>query len=972
MLLKLARVRSISALQFAVGGFALLVVGLIWLVAMAELMRERADTLADAAKDGANLTRVLDEHVLRTLSQVDQLALLVKARYEAAGGRFDLKQFFEQAHVSRELVHNAMISNEADIVVAGTAPPLEPIYLGDREHVAVHHARDSGQLFIGKPVLERVAKRWDMIVTRRINKPDGSFGGVVGVNLNPFYFIHFYQQVEFGRDRVVALVGLDGVVRAHLSDRSAETGQDIRADELFRQLARKPQGGFSTTSPVDGVRRIYSYRKLASYPVVVLVGIAEEEALADFEQRKLYDVGAAAATTLIVLLAAAGLVTLARRQQHTAGELREQARLFGLTERLAGTVTLEWEIGADKLTWSRPQEFLLGPRPPGGYPLYREMVHPQDRERWLAHRQRALESGEATFNGHRIVRTDGEVRWLETHEQAEPADDGRARRMVITIADVTARKQAELGLQAFTGSLERAVAERTAEIRERRNRQRTVIDLVPHLIFAKDRDGRYLMVNRAYADMYKSSIKDIIGKTGLEVGMSPESVAQGDEADQRIRATGETVEIRDQLIRIADGPERVFWTIRIPFRYSDQHPDAVLGVSMEITDLKAAQDGLRRTLSLLEATLDATADGILVVATDGRISDFNRHFVSMWRIPEDIVESHDERHMTEFMLDQLFDPTGFVAKVDERQAQAGAESFDVLLLKDGRVFERHSRPQRVDGKAVGRVWSFSDVSERTRAELGLRDSEARLRQLNANLEERVAERTAELTAANQELEAFSTSVSHDLRAPLRAVVGFSRLLLDEQRENPDDHRQQLLERIAAAGQRMGEMIDGMLGLAHLNRSRLKSLPLDLSALARLVWEEVVSAEPGRIVRFRLSEGLTAACDPVLIRSLLQNLFANAFKFTRESREAQVEFDSVEHNGETVFVVRDNGAGFDMAYVKKLFGMFQRLHTSKEFEGMGIGLAISQRIVQRHGGRIWAEGKPNEGAAFFFTLAQRHG
>ncbi len=241
--------------------------------------------------------------------------------------------------------------------------------------------------------------------------------------------------------------------------------------------------------------------------------------------------------------------------------------------------------------------------------------------------------------------------------------------------------------------------------------------------------------------------------------------------------------------------------------------------------------------------------------------------------------------------------------------------------------------------------------------------------LNAELERRVEERTRQLEVANRELESFSYSVSHDLRSPLRGIDGFSQLLLDRNRGSLDAESAHYLQRVRAAAQRMGMLIDDLLSLSQITRSKLVRRRVDLSALAKEILDELARAEPEREVDCRIAPGLAADADPGLMRAMLQNLLGNAWKFTGKRARARVEFGRQRVNGEAVFFIRDNGAGFNMDYAATLFGAFQRLHTSNEFEGTGIGLATVQRIVSRHGGRIWAEGVPDEGATFFFQLPE---
>ncbi len=257
-----------------------------------------------------------------------------------------------------------------------------------------------------------------------------------------------------------------------------------------------------------------------------------------------------------------------------------------------------------------------------------------------------------------------------------------------------------------------------------------------------------------------------------------------------------------------------------------------------------------------------------------------------------------------------------------------------------------------------------EVAARARAE-------ADLTRLNAELEGRVTERTRQLEAANKELEAFSYSVSHDLRAPLRGIDGFSQILLTRYLDQLDERGQDYLRRVRRASQRMGELIDDLLQLSRISRAELRLTDVDLSALAGEIAEELGRREPARAVEWRIQPGLRARGDAGLLRIVLDNLLGNAWKFTGKLDHAVIEFSLDQDDGEPVFHVRDNGAGFNMAYVHKLFGAFQRLHATDEFEGTGIGLATVQRIIRRHGGYVWAESAAGKGASFHFTIGDIH-
>ena len=248
----------------------------------------------------------------------------------------------------------------------------------------------------------------------------------------------------------------------------------------------------------------------------------------------------------------------------------------------------------------------------------------------------------------------------------------------------------------------------------------------------------------------------------------------------------------------------------------------------------------------------------------------------------------------------------------------------------------------------------------------IRLREEELCELNQHLEERIQERTQALQTSNKELESFSYSVSHDLRAPLRAIDGFSQALLEDYGAALDNQGQDYLNRIRKGAGRMGELIDDMLMLSRVTRFEMQIQSVNMSELASVVVGQLREQFPQREVEFTVKPDMRVQADPQLLRIVLENLLGNAWKYTGLTAQARVEFIQTRINDETVYVVRDNGAGFDMRYVDKLFGAFQRLH-GKEFEGTGVGLATAHRILLRHGGRIWAEAEVNKGASFFFTL-----
>jgi signal transduction histidine kinase len=287
----------------------------------------------------------------------------------------------------------------------------------------------------------------------------------------------------------------------------------------------------------------------------------------------------------------------------------------------------------------------------------------------------------------------------------------------------------------------------------------------------------------------------------------------------------------------------------------------------------------------------------------------------------------------------------------------------VRLHRDGHETVVETRAHPILGSAgelLGYRGVDRDVGERRRAA-------ETIRALNAELEERVHRRTAELESAYRELESFSYSVSHDLRAPLRSIDGFSQALLEDCGDRLDASGREYLDRVRAATRRMGGLIDDLLALSRVTRQEMLREPVDLSAIALAVGAELAAGQAAR-VDLQVQPGLEILGDPKLLRLALWNLLENAWKFTGHRELGHVELGRA-RNG--VYFVRDDGAGFDMAYAHKLFTPFQRLHAAEEFPGTGVGLAIVQRVIHRHGGRIWAEAAPGVGATFHFTLPQPH-
>ena len=352
--------------------------------------------------------------------------------------------------------------------------------------------------------------------------------------------------------------------------------------------------------------------------------------------------------------------------------------------------------------------------------------------------------------------------------------------------------------------------------------------------------------------------------------------------------------------------------------------------------------------------LESVNDAIVAVDSEYRITAWNGAAESLygWVVGEVLGKDGTDILDTEFHGLDAGEMRQIIARAGRWRGEA------TQLRKDGTRIPVEIASivlHDAGGKVSGYVSVIRDIAERKQAE-------EEIRILNEELEQRVAMRTHQLEVANRELEAFSYSVSHDLRAPLRSIDGFSLALIEDYQDQLPVEAQNYLRRVRSAAQRMALLIDDMLNLSRVSRTFLQVRPTDMSALTGDIVRELKLTDPERRATFTIQPGISVVCDPGLMRVALENLLRNAWKFT-----SFIEFGEQNGSPARTFFVRDNGVGFDMAYVNKLFGPFQRLHSANEFPGTGVGLATVQRILHKHGGRIWAESIPDQGATFFFTL-----
>jgi PAS domain S-box-containing protein len=505
--------------------------------------------------------------------------------------------------------------------------------------------------------------------------------------------------------------------------------------------------------------------------------------------------------------------------------------------------------------------------------------------------------------------------------------------LVAQFVDISERKRAEEALHA-------------AEERYRELFEKAAIGIAYTTI-----DGRPIELNQAWAALVGYESPEQFMREVPNAGALYHDPAEREALASKVteRGSASNFEVR---LRRRDGA--LIW-VALTVRPITDNAGAIVGMhgsGVDVSDRRHAEEALRESEERFRLLAESSTDMISRHHPDGRllyISPACRRLLGyepddlVGRRVIDLVHPDDRAELEARQIRDSTDPTAIVTEVFR------------YLRSDGAYTWVESAVTGIPDPRTGHIVEFQastrDVSERVQAE-----RETRLH-------------LAALEVAVQELDAFSYSVSHDLRAPLRAIDGFSRIVIDEHAENLDAEGLQYLGRVSQGVRKMGDLIDGLLAFSRLGQQQLDKRTVGVERLAREVVREIAAGDPERSIEIEVGPLADAEADPTLLRQVLANLVANAFKYTRDAESARIEIDSHDEGGATVYTVRDNGVGFDMQYGDKLFQVFQRLHRSEDYEGIGIGLALVDRIVRRHGGRIWAESAPGCGATFSFTLAQ---
>ncbi|MGA2133442.1 MAG: PAS domain S-box protein [Bryobacteraceae bacterium] len=691
-------------------------------------------------------------------------------------------------------------------------------------------------------------------------------------------------------------------------------------------------------------------------------GFPEEEYLAAIQaaprlSRKALDTGMAWLTKLGQMLSVLSYSniklarSLAERDrlmqslQVKESSLRESEERWRLAIESTGLGTFDVNLLTGATVWSAlaKQQFGLAADAEIDHRVFLRGLHVDDRERVelaLAGARQPANGGKYASEYRAIGPADGQERWLSAWGKFFFDDAGRPVRLLGVRRDITGRKQGEEALRESQAKLEAALASMT------------------DAVFISDAHGRFIHFNDAFAAFHRFKSKDECARSFdaypdiLEVFLPDGAPAPVDMWAVPRALRGEMVNNAEYTVRRKDTSET--WVGSYSFGPIRDKDGAIAGsvvVARDVTESKRAGAALR----LLGELVDLSHDAIITADAKRVIRTWNAGATEMYgwteadavgRVTHDLLQTRCA--VTTSEQDEVLRRNG---RWDGEQSHRAMDGTP-LWVESCQVLESI-------GEMTAILEINRDITARKRAE-------EELRRLNAELEQRIRDRTAQLEAANRELEAFAYSVSHDLRAPLRGIDGWSLALLEDYTDRLDEEGRKYLEWVRSEAQRMAAMIEDLLQLSRVTRNPMQRRKVDLSALAETVARRLRHAAPGRSLVFDIRPGLSAWGDEPLLEIALTNLLENAVKYTGPRAQARIEVGQ-SHDADVAFYVRDNGVGFDPVYADRLFTAFQRLHKPAEFPGTGIGLATVQRIVHRHGGRVWAEAMPENGATFYFTL-----
>ncbi len=639
-------------------------------------------------------------------------------------------------------------------------------------------------------------------------------------------------------------------------------------------------------------------------------------------------------------------------RKQTEEALSESTRKLEEAQEMAHLGFWNWDVQTGEVEWSKEVYKIFCLEPDTFTPQINSILDlspwPEDHNRNEKLINEAVESHIPGHYEQKFLRPDNSIGYYYSTFQGKYNENGELDSIVGICLDITERKQAEQALS------------------ESEKKYRTLIQKIQTAIVVHDADTQIITCNTKSQELLGLTEDQLLGKTAIDPDWhffrEDNSIMPLEEYPVNwVMATHQ--ELRNYTIGVhrPDNDDDIWALVNADPVFDDKHViNQVIVSFVDITEQKEAEFAIQKATEEIRDLYNYAPCGYHSLDKDGVFVRINQTELEWFGYS--YKEVINKMKFTDLLTQEgvkTFEENFSLFKTEGELRNIELE----IVRKNGTILPILVNASAItdnDGNFTMSRSTVHDITERKKAE-------EEIRQLNRELEKRVYERTSQLEETNKELEAFSYSVSHDLRAPLRGIDGFSQILLEEYKEKIDTQGQNYLHRVRNAAQRMSQLIDDMLNLSRISRDEMNIQRVDLSLIANEIANELHDSDPKRDVKFIIQNKLIADVDWRLMRIVLENLLGNAWKFTSKQQKAIIEFGIFQKDEKNVYYVRDNGAGFDMKYAQKLFGPFQRLHNVDEYAGTGIGLATVHRIIHRHGGHVWAEGEIKKGTTLFFTI-----
>ncbi|MDB5751481.1 MAG: multi-sensor signal transduction histidine kinase [Ramlibacter sp.] len=916
--------------SFAVLTGALLVIAL-WVL--------RTEALRAGETRAVALSQVIAEQTSRTLQSVDTRLQLAEARLDAlaitggldepAGSRLLQAQLVELPFMGA-----IWVLDPQGRVVFDSASASVGLELAHRAYFRHHRDAPDVDFHVGPPIRSRITGRWQLTASRPLRTGPAGPKGIIVAAIEPPYFEQLWGRVDAGGTGSVALYNRHGVLLLRSPANPSLLGQDMSGLPLFTDhLPRAPEGRVLLKSVYDAVDRVGAYRVIPAHPqLVVVVGIGQVEMLAPWRRFALLSSVFWGGAMLIA-------IGLALQLQRQAGIRAASERRFrALAQAMPQIVFIANPRGLVQFVSQRWAEVTGVPVEQAIGTGWQERLHPEDRAGALEHIIRVLESGMELQLEMRLRHSDGSDRWQLLRAVPIRDEAGAITAWYGTATDIDALKQAQARLVSQAEFLR--MAGRLARLGGWR------LDLASQQITWSEEAAAIVELSPSDAPSMQQVLAMFTG----------DSLAIAQRALRESMETGVPFDIEVELVA-ASGRRLWIRSLGQPVRNAEGRIVAVQGAQQDITarlrmveeirqlNVNLEEKVARRTRQLAqqEALFRTLAEQaplpFWTVDASGAATFFSRAWYQL-------VGGTPPRWQGFAWMELLHPDDVGEARANWGRARAGGTVYAGTRRLRARDGSYHSTVYRAEpirdaqGEVAFWVGIDTDITD-------------------------ILQSKAELRLANEQLEAFAYSVSHDLQSPLQRVLSFGRLLQEELGVLPSGRAQHYLARIMGNAETMTHLMDGLLALAQVSEVDIIRGTVNLSDMGAEVLQRLQQDQPQRRVRWSVQPGLAVQGDVRLMRSVLENLLGNAWKFTGRVDQAQITLGSSAQAGE--FFVRDNGAGFDMAYADRLFSTFQRLHDAEEFPGTGIGLATVARAISRQGGRVWAQAAPGEGATFYFTL-----